>query len=307
MKPFVTSLIVLIASMAHADTCKYGLGYTYGTESCSSREAEALGRVAAAKTVCISANSEVQWNKNSKEPTWAWAAIHAGEFAAVKGFTLEACEHADLVVKYVYDDMSETVKFNVTEAESSATVFEETRSVSDLHSDAVRMANHWHEMVVDARAAARTAKAAAEEAERQREQQARLEEKSRQCQAQFDSLKQNIISYIEVQHAPLPQIVLSQIAAHNDSCTNQISPEMVQQQEKAEADAKLAQEEAAKEKALKEKRAGVIGEREDRCPRSVEATGRLSFVCPACRRLDACRRPSECSLLHRSAGCRTHF
>jgi hypothetical protein len=253
MKRTFVIFLIMIGRLAHADTCKYGLGYTYGSESCSPRESEALRRVAAAKMICISGNSEVQWNKNSKEPTWAWAALHAGELAAVKGFTLETCEHADLVIKYVYDDMSETVKINVTDAESSATVFEESRSVSDLHSDAVRMANHWHDMVLDARAAAKAAKAAEEQAEREREEQAKLEEESRSCQAEFDSLKQNIIAYSEVQHVPLPQSILNQIKTHNDACTNSISPEIIEQQEKTEAEARRAQEEAAKEKALQEK------------------------------------------------------
>lgn len=258
MKSTAILFFILIAHLSHADICKYGLGYTYGADSCSARETDALQRVAAAKTICISGNSKVQWNKNSKEPSWAWAALHAGEFAAVKDFTLKACEHADLVIKYVYDDMSETVILNVTDAESSATVFEESRSVSDLHSDAVRMANHWHEMVGDAQAAARAAKAAVEQAEREREQKAMLEEESRQCRAEFDSLKQNIIAYVEVQHVPLPQTVLNQIATHNENCTNTISPKLVKQQEKADADANLAQEEATKEKALQEKRAAVL-------------------------------------------------
>ena len=258
MKRIAILFFILIARLSHADTCNYGLGYSNDTESCSSRETEALRRVTAAKTICISGNSEVQWNKNSKEPSWAWAALHAGEFAAVKGFTLQECEHADLVVKYVYDDMSETVRINVTDAESSATVFEESRSVSDLHSDAVRMANHWHEMVVDARGAARAAQVAAEEAERERERQAKSDEESRRCQAEFDSLKQNIIAYVEVQHVPLPKTVVDQLAAHNYSCTNTISPEIVKQQETADADAKLAQEDATKEKALQSKRAAVL-------------------------------------------------
>lgn len=120
------------------------------------------------------------------------------------------------------------------------------------------MASHWHEMVGDARAAARSAKVAVEAVEREQERQARLEEEARHCQAEFDALKENIIAYLEVQHVALPQTVLNQIAAHNNSCSMQITPEMVEQQEKAEADAKLAQEEAAREGALQEKRAALL-------------------------------------------------
>lgn len=116
-------------------------------------EAIALQRVAAAKTICMSGNTSVEWNKNSEEPSWAWADLDAGENAAVKDFLLQPCEHADLVVKYVYDAMSESVTINVTDADSGATVFRESRSISDLSSDAVRMADHWHEMVVKARTA----------------------------------------------------------------------------------------------------------------------------------------------------------
>ena len=258
MKSTAISFIILIVTFAHADTCKYGLGITYGTDTCDLREAEALRRVAAAKSICISRNSEVQWNKNRKEPSWAWPAINAGAVAAVKDFPFKACENADLVVKYIYDDTSETVKINVTDAESSDTVFEESRTVSDMHSDAIRMANHWHEMVIEARAKARAAKLAAEEAERERERQAKLEEESRRCQGEFDSLKQNIIAYTEVQHVPLPQDVQNWIATHNKNCTNQISPELVKEQEKAEADAKLAQDEAAKEKTIREQRSALL-------------------------------------------------
>jgi len=258
MKRTAILFFLLIARFSCADACKYGLGDAYVTDSCSSRETEALRRVAAAKTICMSANSEVIWRKDTKEPSWAWGAIRAGEVAAVKGFTLEACERADLVVKYVYDDMSETVKINVTDAESSSTVFEESRNVSDLRSDSVRMATHWYEMVVDARAAARAAKAAAEEAERERERQAKLEEERRQCQAEFDSLKQTIIAYVDIQHAVLPQIIQNQLSAHNNSCTNTISVEIVKQQEQSEADAKFAREEAAKEKTLQEKRKALL-------------------------------------------------
>jgi hypothetical protein len=173
MKRIALLLLILIARFSHADACKYGLGYAdYVT--CSSRITEALERVAAAKTICLSGNSTVEWNKNSEKPSWAWAAIEAGESVAIKDFTVRTCANADLVLKYVYDESSETVTINVTDAESGATVFAESRSVSDLDSDAVRMANHWHEMVVNAREQARAAIAEAE--------------RTRQCETGFDSL-----------------------------------------------------------------------------------------------------------------------
>lgn len=248
------AFIVLIASLAQADTCKYGLGYTYGTDSCSVRETEALQRVAAAKTICSSANSEVLWRKGGKEPTWAWTAISKGSYSAMKGFTSAACEGADLVVKFTYDDVANTVRLTVTDAESGSTVFEETRTVADLGSDVVRMADHWHGMVADARAAAM----AAEEVERSRERQAKLDEEFRQCQIEFDSLKQNIIAYVGVQQISLSPTILAQITAHNNKCSNTISPEQVMQQEKADVEAKLTQEKAAREKALQDQRAVTL-------------------------------------------------
>lgn len=258
MKYIAVLLLIFTASSSSAETCKYGLGTTYGTETCSSRETEALLRVLAAKTICMSGNTSLHWNKNSKEPSWAWAAINSGESTAVKDFALRSCGHADLVVKYEYDDASETVTINVTDAESSATVFEENRRVSDLDSDSVRMANHWREMVFDARSAARAAKAAVDEAEHERERQAKMEQDAVLCQGEFSSLKQNIIDYLEVQHASLPQTVLGRIEAHNERCPNKINSEIVLEEEKADAEAKLAQQEAEKEKALQERRTAEL-------------------------------------------------
>jgi hypothetical protein len=44
------------------------------------------------------------------------------------------------------------------------------------------------------------------------------------------------------------------VAAHNEHCTNSINPEEVIRQKKAEADAKRAEDEAAAEKELRDKR-----------------------------------------------------
>ena len=54
-----------------------------------------------------------------------------------------------------------TVKLDVTDAESGDTVFQESRDVSDLTSDAVRMAAHWNGMLNDAQTAARAEAVAA--------------------------------------------------------------------------------------------------------------------------------------------------
>jgi len=157
------SLALLLAltftGLSRAEICQYGLGgYGSSHDVCLALQKEALARVAAAKTICYSANSQVQWSKNNKEPVGAFAAMRTGARMAMKGFTtLYSCERAELVVKIDYDDMYGTVKLNVTHADSGDPVFHEERSVSDLSSDVSRMAAHFQSMVSDARAAAKVA------------------------------------------------------------------------------------------------------------------------------------------------------
>lgn len=239
-------LFCLVANLLYADTCKYGLGQTFGSDTCSTREAEALVRVGSAKTICLSENTTVQWNKNSKEPTWAWEALRAGEETAIRDFSPATCEHADLVVRYVYDDSDESIKITVTHADSGAIVFQETRAVSDLSSDATRMATHFHDMVMDARAVLRSAQDAADEDARQRARQAALT----LCDAEFETLKGNITYYLD-QHVSLPQSVTDRMASHNKRCSNSISTDAVEAQNKADAEAKRAQD-AADQETLRE-------------------------------------------------------
>lgn len=155
---FSITLLVLLAlsSVSFGETCLYGLGSLNSSlDACLALQKEALQRVASAKTICYSANSEVQWSKNNKEPVGAFTTMRAGARMAMKGFTpLYTCERADLVVKIVYDAVSpETVTLAVTDAESGDTVFREERSVSDLSSDVSRMATHFQSMRSDALAA----------------------------------------------------------------------------------------------------------------------------------------------------------
>jgi hypothetical protein len=87
-------------------------------EACRALQKEALERVASAKTICNSANSEVQWSKNSKEPVGAFTTMRAGARIAMKSFTpFYSCERADLVVKIAYDSASESVTLAVTARE----------------------------------------------------------------------------------------------------------------------------------------------------------------------------------------------
>lgn len=245
-----TSSIAIFAQDSHP--CNYGVGY--GTDVyCTSRESAAMDMIAEAKTICLSGNSQIQWNKKTtKEPTWAWAAIRAGEGRATRDFTVAACEHADLVVKYVYDDSLGNVKMDVTDADSGNIVFEESRDVSDLSSDTVRMAEHWRGMIAAARQ--RQSNLAEEYARQQKE-----EAQTRKCQDEFDGLQRNIISYLEVQHATvLPVAILDQIHSHNERCANSINPEEIIQHKRAEADQQHAQEQAEKDRAAQEKRKAIL-------------------------------------------------
>ena len=155
----LTLLAVLaLPNLLAGETCQYGL-YGASRDACLALQKEALQRVASAKTICYSANSEVQWSKNNKEPAGAFATMRAGARTAMKGFSpLYTCERADLVVRIDFDNISETVKITVTDAESGDSVFHEERSVSDLGSDVSRMAAHFQSMVLAARTAARAAR-----------------------------------------------------------------------------------------------------------------------------------------------------
>jgi hypothetical protein len=146
----VVSMLTL-ACVSRAEVCRYGL-YTPTTADCLNVERQALKRVASAKTICFSANSQVEWSKNNKQPVGAFATMRAGARIAMKGFTpLYTCERADLVVKIDYDAVSpEAVTLIVTDAESGDSVFREQRSVSDLSSDITRMATHFQSMRSDA-------------------------------------------------------------------------------------------------------------------------------------------------------------
>jgi hypothetical protein len=149
----LTFLVLLTLSVvAFGQTCLYGLGdFNSSLDACIALQKEALQRLTSAKTICYSANSQVQWSKNNKEPVGAFTTMRAGARTAMKGFTpLSACERAELIVKINYDSVSETVTLAVTDAESGDRVFREERSVSDLSSDVSRMATHFQSMRSDA-------------------------------------------------------------------------------------------------------------------------------------------------------------
>jgi hypothetical protein len=132
----ITCVFIFACSPASVgQSCLYGLGtYSSSSDACRALQKEALQRVASANTICYSANSQVQWSKNNKEPEGAFSVMSAGARIAMKGFTtLYSCERADLVVKIDYNAFfSASVTLAVTDAESGSLVFKEERSVSDL-------------------------------------------------------------------------------------------------------------------------------------------------------------------------------
>lgn len=160
----IPALILVSVSTSSAEECHYGLHAPTAAE-CADTQKEALKRVASAKTICYSANSQIQWRKGNKEPVGAFTTMRAGARAAMKGFTnLLSCERADLVVKTDYDVFSDaTVTLTVIDAESGDNVFWEKRSISDLSSDVTRMAMHFQNMRSEA-IAEEVAVAAAQEA-----------------------------------------------------------------------------------------------------------------------------------------------
>ena len=142
--------MVIFSGTSSGEVCLYGL-YSKSESECPVIQRKALMRVASARTICYSANSQVQWNKNYKPPVGAFATMRAAARLAMKGFTpLDGCERADLVVRINYDAMYDLVTLDVTDADSGDNVFRESRNVSDLSSDVTRMATHFQNMRSDA-------------------------------------------------------------------------------------------------------------------------------------------------------------
>lgn len=83
-------------------------------------------------------------------------------------------------------------------------------------------------------------------------------EAAKRCQAEFDSLKQNIIAHKEVQHIELLQEMWEQIAAHNSRRANIISVEIIEQQQQAEAKTRTDQENVTREQVLRGKRTAQL-------------------------------------------------
>jgi hypothetical protein len=98
--------MLVMSNGSRGEACLYGL-YAPTADMCRALEKVSLVRVGSAKTICFSANSEVLWNKNNKQPVGTFAIMRSSARVAMKRFTaLYACDRADLVIKIVYPETS---------------------------------------------------------------------------------------------------------------------------------------------------------------------------------------------------------
>jgi hypothetical protein len=256
----------VIPTMAQS---KYGLSCQ--GDACVGIDRKATERMANSKTICSSGDSGFTYSKKDVPSQLTqqiyWRDINAAERITEREYrAVDDCAKADLIVKITLDTLMNNVSLTVTDGDSGETVFTEDRSVQDKRSDLIRAAQHFGDAVKAARTALQDQQERAVEAQREKERQAELAEKSNQCQIEFESLKQMVILNMD---RALSEQVLNKITGHNSKCPNTFSAEKIKAAKKADDDAKLIQEEAAKkakliqeeaakEKVLKEKRAADI-------------------------------------------------
>jgi hypothetical protein len=247
MTSILTLFAFVIPTMAQS---KYGLNCS--GDACVGMDEKAADRMVSAKSICTSGESGFAYSKKDV-PSQAvqqiyWRDIYAAQRIAEQEYRLvDDCAKADLIVKIKLDTFSENVSLTVTDGDSGETVFTEYRSIQDSRSDLIRAGQHFQDAVKSARLDLQAQQARAEEAQREKERQANLAEKSHQCQIDFDSLRQMVILNM---NRPVPQGVLNAITTHNRNCPNTINPEKIKAAKKADDDANLAKEEAAKEEAF---------------------------------------------------------
>src|SRR5262249_11457976 len=188
-----------------------------------------------------------------------WRAIPAAGRIAKSRYREECdCSSADLILKTRLDKLNDSVSLQVTAADSGDSLFSEIRAIQDKRSDLVHAAQHFRDAVKSARSAAQAEQEKlAAEYSRQQEAEAQKREEKR-CQAEFDSLKEKIVPYAELEHTAVPEELNEQITTHNGRCTNPITIELVKDQKKAEIKAKAVEEQAAREQAARQKRADQL-------------------------------------------------
>ncbi len=260
-KPTIIVLGLFFAFASALAQSRYGLT-CYG-DACTALDQKAERRMMSARTICGSGDTSVLYPKKNKpsadEMTIYWRDIHAAERIAESSYReVIDCAQADLVVKITLDTLNDSVSLVVTDGDSGDSVFSETRTIQDKRSDLIHAAQHFRDAVKSARLGAQAEQARLAEEYRQQQEAQAAKQEQQKCQTEFDSLKQNIIAYAEVQHIDLPEEIRAQIAAHNSRCANPISVEVVENQRKVEVEAKAAQEQAAREQAAREKRSAQL-------------------------------------------------
>lgn len=260
-RPILVFFLFLAHTLSAWGQSRYGLS-CYG-DACATVDQTAQNRMVNAKTVCGSGDTSIVYPKKNKpsadEIATYWRDINAAQRVAESGYReVSDCAKADLIVRITLDTLNDTVSLLVTDADSGDSVFSESRTIQDKRSDLIHAAQHFRDAVRAAQYAAEAEQARLAE-EYRKQQEAESEKREQQkCDTEFDSLKQSIIAYTEVQHVEVPQEIRAQITAHNSHCSNMISVEVVENVRKAEIEAKAAQEQAAKDQAAREKRAAQL-------------------------------------------------
>jgi hypothetical protein len=255
--PTTIALGFLFCVVSASGQSRYGLG-CYG-DACTVVDEKAESRMVNARTICGSGDTSILYPKKNKpsadEMAIYWRDIHAAERVAESSYReVSDCAKADLVVKITIDTLSDSISLLVTDGDSGDSDFSETRTVQDKRSDLIHAAQHFRDAVKSARSTAEAEQTRLAEEYRYQQEAEATKREQQKCQTEFASLKQDIIAYTEVQHTEVPSEIQQQIASHNSRCTNPISVEVVQQQQRTEAEAKADQERAANEQAFREKR-----------------------------------------------------
>jgi hypothetical protein len=253
-------VLTLFTTLSTLGQSRYGLS-CYG-DVCSGIDQKAERRMVTARTICGSSDTSILYRKQNKptvdEASLYWRDIHSAERIAQSTYVeVTDCSKADLVIRISLDTLNDIVSLLVTDGDSGESVFSETRSIQDKRSDLVHAAQHFRDAVKNARLAAEAEQARLAEEYRQRQEAAATEREKQRCEAEFDSLKQSILKYVDKNVDPL-QDLQDQIAAHNSECLNPISEEAVKNQRIAELKGRAVQEEAAKEQVAREKRSAEL-------------------------------------------------
>jgi hypothetical protein len=277
----ILSVLLLLFSSGFGQS-QYGLTCVPGN-TCSAVDQKAEQRMADAKTVCSSADSQVTWRKDNKPPETEmrqhWININQAQHVAHRGYReVSSCTQADLVVQFVVNTMYDTVSIDVTDGDSGESVFSESRSIHDEGNDLTRLALHFHDATATAKVIQEQRERQALEAQIARDEQAKRDAEARRCDQEYNSLRNNIVSMAVTNHQELSASILSQIAEHNKKCSP-IVPERIIEYAKAEEETRKAQAEAEAQRVKLE--AQIAKLREQILLALQQRAGNTAFVPPS--------------------------